>query len=108
MYQKQKTCMQIIHQYNVIIGTLAQSGGTAADVQGKILETMPELESILKTINESVSACISGAQSMPPDQLRECVSDSLRSVCDNDNGSLGEVGEYDCESCGFDDECMDG
>ena len=50
--QKKNKCMEIIHQYNNIVGRLAQAGGSAAEVQSQIFATMPGLGDILRILNE--------------------------------------------------------
>ena len=78
LYEKKKRAMQIIHHFVGIIGTLAQSGGSAADVQRQIVDSIPNLEEILKTINESVSSSISGATSIvhdPPAESEDSATD---------------------------------
>ena len=50
--------MKISHQYNLIVGALAQSGGSAAAVQTKLFETMPDLGNALRLINQdTLSDC---------------------------------------------------
>ena len=80
--------MQIIHRYNTIIGMLAQTGGSAADVQRKIMEMFPNLGELLATINESISGSVSGRQSMPQDQLAEC--DDADEGAEEEDGSDAE------------------
>ena len=48
---KVQKSMEIIHKYNTIIGPLAQTGGSAADVQRQIFQSMPNLGEILRIIN---------------------------------------------------------
>ena len=58
--------MQIIHKYNVVLGQIADRDGSAKEVKAAIFEAMPNLEEMLRTINESVSSTlsVSGGQSV--------------------------------------------
>ena len=64
LYEKRNSAMQIIYKYNVILGQIADRDGSAQEVKAAIFEVMPNLEEMLRTINESVSSTLSGGQSV--------------------------------------------
>ena len=66
LYEKRNAAMQIIYKYNVILGQIADRDGSAQEVKAAIFEAMPNLEEMLRTINESVSSTlsVSGGQSV--------------------------------------------
>ena len=48
---KKKKCMEVVHAYNVILGRVAQGGGSAADAVRDIMAAMPNLADMLKLID---------------------------------------------------------
>ena len=69
LYEKKNAAMQIIYKYNVIIGQIVDQDGSAAEVKAAIFETLPNLEELLRNINESVSSTlsVSGGHSVQAD-----------------------------------------
>ena len=49
---KKNKCLDIVHAYNVILGRLSRSGGSAADAVKEILGSMPKLGEILGRIDD--------------------------------------------------------
>jgi integrase len=84
MYAKKKKCMEIIYVYNKIISECVDKSGSAVDIQRAIFEQMPDLGSVLKDINESVSGSISGTSAITD---HEAIQDTLdtESQSDTDN-----------------------
>jgi hypothetical protein len=76
--------MEIIYVYNKIISECVDKSGSAVDIQRAIFEQMPDLGSVLKDINESVSGSISGTSAIT---AQEAIQDTLdtESQSDTDN-----------------------